>query len=944
MTLPFEISALAWLATARTATSLNRGESWWSRDLPMHETANLGAGLFPEALLQCWGPSTGNDWAECCSPDFGPQGDEQCWRQAPGLSFEICCLHHSMRTFEGEMRIASSRLFDTAGLCPPSLASVCELADNRTSRARRTRRIVRRRLVTPAPLRKPGGSIPVLGIPVAFDYDFLTLRLLQSIDFPVDLLLLILSGSGSSPHLERLAGKALQLRPDLILIRSPVNLGAAGGFNEVVHANPSAPWWLICSHDVAFPSGMLARAASATWQALQKERDSRDGGERPTTAPGLRYFRNRGQPIHALTAFALTARAVASAGLFDENLWPANAEDIDYMLRMRIFEQAAGVAMRDADIEVIHGPETCVAQDQQSMRFCSGIWNAMNGAQRAASESESESLTAQDENANDEEFVERAAREEVRLQLTSALNFDVHVMQKYGPLNRTDGRPEYAEGSSGPFGMASYGWDEWVLDPSRRACVMQAGPACGIDIRFVEQDAYARMNRFPAWSAWLHSGRPEQELQSIQDRWAGWDHVISTHQRSKLAKVAPPQRHDADDAEKGDWKEAGSKEEQFDDSRAHDRNEAADTGKFDTLLSGGLSPVRVEAFVGTFEARQADGDFGVTGPLIEQLVLSVLATQRDSAAPAEVFLREVILEGCPGFEPDRLVDRLREQACVYKKLTLSKLDTWVEATERFAGRAFVGTDLDVAWFPGWLGPVQRCLADARLCCTREFPNSELCNGGIQPMRADGWTRRFWKDVQLEVENLPAGRGFGDQEAMNMALLKKPTSKQMLGPGFLDSQQFRLFHFGERALHFRRQMLSAYHAISPLEPRAPANSSLAVCRNSTGRSCGREVFKLAMLIRAQKRFYGHGFLKLMDETRQSTCVRREGHYCVYRLCRMHPEKEPANAASLSKALRYGCPSLNTSLYRALAWERTEASHVWQFLGQKDDKPEDLFMRV
>jgi GT2 family glycosyltransferase len=85
-------------------------------------------------------------------------------------------------------------------------------------------------------------AIPVLGVASIFHAGYL-LRCVRSIDFPVQTLVVIHNGDDAE------VGAAVALlqreRPALQVVREPVNTGCAGGWNRVLAANSSAPWWLI---------------------------------------------------------------------------------------------------------------------------------------------------------------------------------------------------------------------------------------------------------------------------------------------------------------------------------------------------------------------------------------------------------------------------------------------------------------------------------------------------------------------------------------------------------------------------------------------------------------------------------------------------------------------------------------------------------------------------
>lgn len=422
-----------------------------------------------EFAMDCWA-QPGLTWAACCG---GPAGNATCWERsvrtpagdAHRLTHATCCAFSGAATLESLARQAAadaaSELLERRS---PAQRRLREFAANRTRLARRSRDVARRRLAETSQedrrraAKVPAeGRIPVLGWPVAFDPEGLTLRLLRSIDFPVGALVLV--AMGSAPHLPRLVEEARLLRPDLRVVRVAENLGCAGGWNEVIHAAPEAPWWLVSSHDVAYPPGVLARVAAQTEAALAREALGR------SYAPGLRTFAIRGQPVqaHTLPSFVLTRRAVAAAGLFDENFWPAYAEDDDYFQRLALVGgTTVGTELfLDLSIEIVHGPE-----DWADGVHYSGVEQFVASPQRSR-----------------EADAERDARACFAAQLQAGNNYHLHFCRKFGPLGRERcTASDYA--AVGPFAVPGARWDDWVLDPARRACSQSAGVAqlCAFDV------------------------------------------------------------------------------------------------------------------------------------------------------------------------------------------------------------------------------------------------------------------------------------------------------------------------------------------------------------------------------------------------------------------------------------------------------------------------------
>lgn len=112
-------------------------------------------------------------------------------------------------------------------------------------------------------------SIPALGIPFLIDTEDFLLRLLQSIDFPVDKLILI--HNGIDEEAAKIVSRARDIRQDIILVRFPVQIGVASSWNEIIMRSADKPWWLISNYDMAFPPGALKQIWQATNAKIKEE-------------------------------------------------------------------------------------------------------------------------------------------------------------------------------------------------------------------------------------------------------------------------------------------------------------------------------------------------------------------------------------------------------------------------------------------------------------------------------------------------------------------------------------------------------------------------------------------------------------------------------------------------------------------------------------------------
>jgi len=162
-------------------------------------------------------------------------------------------------------------------------------------------------------------------VPVLNRYDLLQ-KMLDSVDVPVEHLLVIDNGTGSDLGFSDYFGK-------VTVLDMPANQGVAGSWNLGIKSFPYAERWCIVSNDVVFHPGALEQLSQARRDEITLT------GEAPHWQ-----------------AFVLGDEAVSDIGLFDESLFPAYFEDNDYMRRAEF----VGVNIRRIDIKVSHANSSTI--------------------------------------------------------------------------------------------------------------------------------------------------------------------------------------------------------------------------------------------------------------------------------------------------------------------------------------------------------------------------------------------------------------------------------------------------------------------------------------------------------------------------------------------------------------------------------------------------------
>jgi GT2 family glycosyltransferase len=176
-------------------------------------------------------------------------------------------------------------------------------------------------------------------VPVLNRYDLLQ-RMLDSVDVPVEHLLVIDNGEGTDTL--EFSDKFARVTH----LRMPANLGVGGSWNLGIKSFPYAHRWFIASNDVVFLPGALERLSKAKRDELTLTAD----------APHFQCF-------------ALGDELVSEIGLFDEcGFYPAYFEDNDYMRRVLF----AGLNIRKIIMPTTHDNSSTIKagyQDKNAKTF-----------------------------------------------------------------------------------------------------------------------------------------------------------------------------------------------------------------------------------------------------------------------------------------------------------------------------------------------------------------------------------------------------------------------------------------------------------------------------------------------------------------------------------------------------------------------------------------------
>lgn len=162
-------------------------------------------------------------------------------------------------------------------------------------------------------------SIPVLGTAIVNGAHWLQ-RQVQSIDYAVDHYIVINNnGRGElTAELDAITQQPHEFVRHFHVVHLPGNIGCAGAWNLIIKSSMMCPYWMICGHDVAFHPGFLSKLAAAAH----------------SDQVGMVHGASGDHGVGSWSLFTIRDWVIQEYGLFDENFYPAYAEDLDYVMRL----------------------------------------------------------------------------------------------------------------------------------------------------------------------------------------------------------------------------------------------------------------------------------------------------------------------------------------------------------------------------------------------------------------------------------------------------------------------------------------------------------------------------------------------------------------------------------------------------------------------------------
>lgn len=213
--------------------------------------------------------------------------------------------------------------------------------------------------------------IPMLSVTIATDANNYLIRLLNSIDYPITYIRLLIGNDNQTfvkscldiIEYAKTNKTSYFYKATLDVNTMNLNPGSANGFNYGLRGmmNKNSSWVLVINSDIAFYPGILKKISKETERSLA-------------------HFETFGVGFTSLccggewSAVIFTKRLVERIGYMDENFYPAYYEDDDYAIRIHY----SGLkAIRYPDTPLIHG-EIDGSKDYASGIFKELYWKPKN--------------------------------------------------------------------------------------------------------------------------------------------------------------------------------------------------------------------------------------------------------------------------------------------------------------------------------------------------------------------------------------------------------------------------------------------------------------------------------------------------------------------------------------------------------------------------------------
>jgi hypothetical protein len=203
------------------------------------------------------------------------------------------------------------------------------------------------------------GSIPVIGVPIVNGVHWLK-RLIDSVDYPVENFFIVNNnGRGQiDKELDEICNSKHPFIKKFHVSHLPSNLGCGGAWNLIIKSYMMKPYWIIVNHDVEFSPGLLKLFHD---EAINSEY-------------GMIHGKNSDWGGGMYDLFLIKDWVVQKCGLFDENLYPAYAEDVDYHIRVK----NENIKYKSLNANYLHGEKDYSTTGSQTWRTDINLKEGLN--------------------------------------------------------------------------------------------------------------------------------------------------------------------------------------------------------------------------------------------------------------------------------------------------------------------------------------------------------------------------------------------------------------------------------------------------------------------------------------------------------------------------------------------------------------------------------------
>jgi hypothetical protein len=153
--------------------------------------------------------------------------------------------------------------------------------------------------------------------------------------------------------LERLSKTPHKFIEKIKICNLPANIGCSGAWNLIIKTHMMEPYWIIVNHDVSFSPGLLE-------ELVDKSQNQNVG-----ILKGKEF---------QWDLFLIKDFVIQQCGLFDENFYPAYAEDNDYQIRALNLN----IEFDHLNCSYLHGDINYETSGSQTWRFDLSLKEKLN--------------------------------------------------------------------------------------------------------------------------------------------------------------------------------------------------------------------------------------------------------------------------------------------------------------------------------------------------------------------------------------------------------------------------------------------------------------------------------------------------------------------------------------------------------------------------------------